>query len=271
MKNIFGLLIGVCVLLISCKHNLPGFDFNSFDKTPAEELANAVSKEDLKEMERLVKSKNIPVDYLDSEFGHSLLMLSVANNLEKSTAKLLELGAKPNLRSKIGSGKDSSYVDTPVFIACDDILTQKGCNTKVLNSLIKYGGNVNDRIQVRFVGADYVSYETPLLKASGGRCLNVLKLLVESGADINSYDYKEGVGPITQAIVHDRMENLRYLVIDRKAKIPKYCFVVHAYNETKRKTYTVTAFLQKQNYKSGSKEDEIRSEILVYLKKNGLQ
>lgn len=271
MKNISGLLIGVCVLFSSCRHNLPGFDFRSFDRTPAKELAKAVSTEDLKEIERLVKSNNVPVDYLDPAFGHSLLMLSVANDLEKSTVKLLELGANPNLKSKIDSEDDSSYVDTPMLIACDDILTQKACNTTLLNSLIKHGGNVNDRIQVRFVGADYLSYETPLLKVSGGRCLDVLKLLVESGADINSYNYKEGVGPITEAIVQDRMENLRYLVIDRKARIPEYCFVVQAYNETKRKTYTVTAFLQKKNYKQGSKEDNIRSEVLEYLKKNRLE
>jgi ankyrin repeat protein len=271
MKRIlYYLLIAIFFVLSSCKQNLPGFDFQSFRETPVSELAVAVQKENLKQIERLVKIEKVPIDYLDPEFGHSLLMLAIANSLQNSTTKLLELGANPNLRSDISQIQDSSYIDTPMFIACDNTLNQNSCDTSLLKSIIKYGGNVNDKIQIKYIGANYTVYDSPLLKACSGGCLKILKLLVNSGADINMYDYKEGTGPISASIIHDRMEILRYLIIERGAVIPEYCYVVHAHNETSRKTYTVTEFLLKRKYKNGSTEDNIRTEILEHLKSRNL-
>ncbi len=249
---------------------LTGFDFKSFDGTPVQELARAVQDEDLEEMERLVEICKAKIDYLDPEFGHSLLMSSVANNLEKASVKLLELGANPNLRSRITENKDSSYIDTPMFIACNNIITNNLCETSILESMIKYGGNVNDKIRVKYEGANYDVYDSPLLEACSGKCLEIVKVLVDSGADVNSYDYQEGIGPITTSIIHDQMAIVRYLIIERKAKIPDYCYVVHAHNETVRKTYTVAEFLLKRNYKKGSEEDVIRRQILEYLKSSNV-
>lgn len=271
MKKRFYVIAIFLFVMNSCNESLQGFNFNSFNGSPVEELAQAVKNEDLKKIDNLVKLKKTPIDYLDPSFGHSLLMLAVANNLTKSVDRLLELGANPNLRSRISNDEDSSYINTPMFIACDDILNKNNCDDNSLASLIKYGGNVNDKIQIKYVGANYKSYDTPLLKACGGRCLEIVKLLVKSGADINNYDYKEGTGPITTSIIQDRMEILKYLVIEEKAVIPKYCFVVHAHNEAPRKTYTVTEFLLKRNYKKGSQEYNIRMEVLKYLKSNNLK
>ncbi|WP_199142140.1 hypothetical protein, partial [Pedobacter sp. ASV12] len=122
------------LVLSSCKNYLPGFDFESFDKTPVSELADAVKSENLKQIDFLIKSKKLPVDYLDPRFGHSLLMLSVTNNLEKSTSRLLELGANPNLKSR---KLEDVEVNTAMFIACKDYLNRNDCKTDILNSLIK--------------------------------------------------------------------------------------------------------------------------------------
>lgn len=265
LKRNYYLFFLFFLVLSSCENYLPGFDFKSFDKTLVSELADAVKNENIKQIEFLVKSKKLPIDYLDPKFGHSLLMLSVANNLEKSTSKLLELGANPNLKSRKLEGVE---VNTAMFIACSDYLNQNNCKTNILNSLIRGGGNVNDTINVSFVGADYLVSVTPLMEASKGKCLNIVKFIVENGANINNYDYKEGQGPITNAIIQDRMEILRYLIIEKKATIPKYCFVVQAYNETKRQEYTVTEFLKKKKYRLGSENAKIKDEILNYLKEN---
>ena len=268
VKSEFYLSFIICLLLNSCERNLPGFDFDSFNETPVEKLAQAVKRENLEQIENLVTVGKVQIDYLDPEFGHSLLMLAVANDLPNSTDKLLELGANPNLRSKLFAEEDSSYIVTPMFIACDHILNQNYCDTDLLESLIKYGGNVNDQIKIRYVGADYSVDRTPLLKASGGKCLKIVKFLVEAGAEINKYDYEKGTGPISEAIIHDRMDILRYLIIDKKALIPKYCFVSQAHNETPKKTYTTTELLLIKNYDKGSTNDKIKIEVLEYLKSN---
>ena len=260
----------ICALSSSCKDHLPGFDFTSFANTPVEKLAEVVKKEDLRAIEELVINDNLPVDYFDPEYGHTLLMLSVTNDLENSTQKLLELGADPNLRSKIQEGTDSSYVDTPVLIAVDNSINRK-CDTKILELLIKYKGDINDKIPVQFIGANYKSIRTPLMEASKGDCLSVIKLLLESGAKLNDYDYSQGHGPLSYAIIHDQMRVLRCFIIDRKATIPPYVYVRQAYKENPRQELTLTEFLNEKEYSTSSEEFRMREEILNYLRNHDLQ
>ena len=136
----------------------------------------------------------------------------------------------------------------------------------MLELLVENGGNVNDTLHVKYIGANYTAVETPLMIAAGSKCKKVMRKLIDLGADINNYDYSEGHGPISRAIIHDRLENLRYLIIDKNADIPEYSYVVHAHNETPRIEYTVSEFLAKQKYPENSKEFKIKSEILDYLK-----
>lgn len=249
----------------SCKNYLPGFNFNAFDNTHLKELAKAVENESIEEIEYLVKLRKIEIDYLEPEYGHSLLMLAVANNLKKSTKKLLELGANPNLKSN-PLDINSVEITTPMFIACDKIINTSSCELTILSLLIHYGGNVNDELEVQYVGNDYKSKETVLMIACKYDCLEIVNALVKAGADIDKYDYKEGLGPISNAIIYDRMEILRYLIIEKKANIPKYCFVIQSHNETPRKEYTVSDMLLKKNYNEESNDFKIKSEILAYLK-----
>jgi ankyrin repeat protein len=232
-----------------------------------EKLAKAVKSGRISEIERLVKVEKLPIDYLDADYGHSILMLAVIYNLNASVEKLLQLDANPNLRSVIKQGMDSSYITTPMFLATNSILKKNFCDTKTLQLLIKYGGKVDDELEVRYVGATYITKETPLMAVCKGRCLNVVKLLIDSGADIDRYDYNEGHGPITNAIIHDRMNIAKYLIIEKKARIPKYCYVVQAHNETLRKEIGVYDFLLKANYEESSENFKIRQEILKYLEK----
>lgn len=264
-------IITLCLLLIicSCNKDLPGFKFESFENTKAEKLANAVKNQNTNDIEKIIKDDPNIIDFRESTYGHSLLMIAVANNLKISVEKLLKLGANPNLRSK-PEDDNTTEITTPIFIATNDIYNKSNCNTDVLELLVEYGGNVNDTLHVKYIGANYIAKDSPLLIAAGSKCKNVLKKLIDLGADINQFDYKEGHGPISRAIVQDRLENLKYLIIDKKANIPKYCYVIHAYNESPRIEYTLTEFLSKQDYKENSNEFKIRSEILKYLKVNNL-
>lgn len=82
------------------------------------------------------------------------------------------------MRSK--GNKEDNSANTPMFIACDNILNQNSCETDILNSLIQAGGNVNDTINVNFVGANYLASIRPLMEASKGNYLDIVKALIEN-------------------------------------------------------------------------------------------
>lgn len=265
MKNIlFSLTI---LTFFSCECYLPGFDFKLFDNTDAEKLADAVKNEDLDDIERIVKENKTLIDFHDPKFGHTLLMLAVANDLEKSTGKLLELGADPNKKS-IQIGNLSAEITTPMFIACSKYYKKNFCDTTILNMLIKHGGNVNTNRIVKFLGADYETKETLLTEASNFDCLPVIELLINSGIDINDYSYENGYGPISRAIIQDNLKILKYLIFEKKIKIPDYVYVRHAYKNDPREELTIQELLNEKKYDVDSENYKIRKEILEYLKNN---
>ncbi|WP_342330267.1 ankyrin repeat domain-containing protein [Pedobacter sp. FW305-3-2-15-E-R2A2] len=266
-KKIF--FIGI-IMLCSCTKYLPGFDFDLFKGTESYELALAVKRESIDEITQIVKEGKVSVDALDPKFGHSLLMLAVANDLSASVKRLLELGADPNKRSVTNSITTNEII-TPVFVACNYIYKKNYCDTTILKTLINYGGKVDDEIEVEFQNAEYKSIATPLIEATKSDCLDIVELLVQSGADINKYNYIEGNGPISSSIIHGNLNVLKYLIIDRNIKIPRYSFVRQAHNEVPREELTVTDFLNEQKYDENSKEFKVRKEIIDYLKKKNLK
>lgn len=250
-------------VVYGCRRPAPGFDFDLFKGTAAEELASAVKNESKGRIKEILRISKISPDTKEPKYGHTLLMLAVVNNLDESVQILLEAGADPNMRSAKNEGEN-----TPMFLACNPIFKRQICDLDVMKLLIDHKGNVNDSLKVQFLNADYIVKYTPLIEACKSDCLDLVKLLVENGADINSYDYKEGFGPISKAIIYDNLHILKYLVIDKKAKIPKYCYVRQAHNESPRQELTVTDFLNEKEYKPNSKEYKLREEILDFLHKN---
>jgi ankyrin repeat protein len=263
MRNIIYFIL--IFLFVSCDGYLPGFNFESFKGTEAYELAIAVKNENVKKIEKIVKDNNNLINYLDPKFGHSLLMLSVANDLEKSVNKLLELGANPNKKSKPAFGINSE-VTTAVFIACNKIY-KKNCKTDILEILIKKGGRINDKIDVIYLNAKYITRETPLMIATKSNCIELVKKVIELGADINDYNYINGKGPLSNCIIYDNLDILEYLVIERKAKIPNYIFVRPAHNNTPRQEITLIEFLNEQKYPENSKNEDSKKKIINYIGK----
>jgi uncharacterized protein len=257
------LYIILMALFISCNNYLPGFDFENFKGTKAYKLAKAVENQDVKKIEEIVKGDNNLIDFLDPKFGHSLLMLSVANGLDKSASKLLALGANPNKKSS--PTETNSEVTTAVFIACNKIY-KRNCKTHILEILIKNGGDINDKIDVRYVNAKYVTKETPLMIATNSNCINLVKKVVELGADINDYNYLNGKGPLSNCIIHDNIDILEYLVIERNAEIPSYVFIRPAHNNTPREELTLIEFLNEQTYSKNSKNEKYKTSIINYIK-----
>lgn len=250
IKNIFILSL-LIFTLYSCESYLPGFDFKLFDNTDAEKLADAVKNEDLDDIERIVKENKTLIDFHDPKFGYTLLMLAVANDLEKSVKKLLELGANPNKRSEPPENKNSE-IKTAVLISCNKIY-KRNCKTNILEILIESGGNINESLEVKYLNSNYKTKITPLMIATKSNCINLVKKIVELGANINDYDYVNGKGPLSNCVVHDNLDILEYLVVEKKAKIPRYVFVRPEYKGVPREELTLIEFLKEKEYPEKSK------------------
>lgn len=265
----------IAILIISTKiyscqyYNVPGFDLNNFKNTPLESLSKAVKNQDEEKIKELVKQGNLDLEYYDPEYGNTILMNAVANNLPRSVETLLKLGANPNQLSNLEKGSPT----TPLLVACRGSYKKDKCNTKVLELLIKYGGDVNFEIKGSESNANgftdkFFYKETPLSLASRGGCLSVVKVLVESGADVNKDIQYPGYRAITEAIIQQNMEVAYYLIVDKKAEIPKYCLLL-----INGKKKTVTDLINKKeglpNFEKGTKNYKLGQKIKKYLKSIG--
>lgn len=250
----------------SCNTNnyMPGFDFKLFKNTPVWELAKAVEKEDTSRITMILKDRSIKVDYHDPKLGNTLLMLAVTNHKKKSIIKLLEAGANPNER-------DYSDNATPLLYACE--YHTDDCDTSILNMLIKRQADVNfiqniDRIEDN--GAHSIVKATVLMIAVESGCLNMVKVLLNSGADINRYTYNDGYGAITVGLIQDNLQIVKYLIIDKQARIPAYCFIRNE-GEKDEQRLTITDMLNEQHYDSSSDNFKYKEEIIGYLKSKSLK
>ncbi len=237
---------------------MPGFDFKLFRQTPVARLARAVETDDTAAIEKILRDKSIDVDYQEPKFGQALLALSIVNNKLGAAGKLLQHGASPNKRTKHDTN------------ALFDALTYTfNCDTIALKLLIRYGADVNA------IHADTEDHndliETPLMAAIGPEdCIDRVKVLVAAGADINKCTYYPGYGALTDALIMENMDVVKYLIVDKNATIPKYCYKRDL--DTSNIQYlTVTDMLNGGNYGTDSSRYRLRTEILVYMKSKGLK
>ena len=177
--------------------NLLGNDYRLFKNTPVWDLAIAVRDEKISEIQNILKSKKIDVDYREPKFGSTLLMLTVMNEQYNSAKALLEGGADPN--------KHDTCEGSSAMIFAAGIQHKNDDNTKFLKLMLSHGGNPNDvEVGVRKEGNS--TRKTPLLTACDDVIQDVtpiekVKLLVEAGADIN-YKNEFGATPLKEALPH---------------------------------------------------------------------
>jgi ankyrin repeat protein len=116
MKKLIFIILLFC--LTSCynqetlvdKSKLLGMDYRLYQSTPAWPLAKAVNSDDVGKIKDELLQKKVPVDYRESRFGNTLLMMVIYNSKYESVKTLLELGANPNLH-------DTYKGETAVIVA----------------------------------------------------------------------------------------------------------------------------------------------------------
>ncbi|MEY3499572.1 MAG: hypothetical protein RL308_1241 [Bacteroidota bacterium] len=181
-------LVSICLLfcLVSCynqetlvdKSKLMGNDYRLFQSTPAWTLAKAVEKGDINKIKEEVAQKKVAVDFQETQYGQTLLMLAIINSEYDTVKMLLELGANPNLH-------DNFKGETPVIDAAGNE------DPKYLKLLLEYKGDPNSIENVfsgpkKRINSERNSALTACISSGDGKNnLEKVKLLVEAGADIN--------------------------------------------------------------------------------------
>ncbi|MDR2122352.1 MAG: ankyrin repeat domain-containing protein [Flavobacteriaceae bacterium] len=244
----------------SCKHYLPGYDYELFKDTPVYQLAKAVESDDLLKINHLVKEEKMKVNYREPKFGNNLLMLAIVNQKEETVKTLLDLGADPNLKNTYSN-------DTALTVA---IQYMESCNLDKIKLLVAHGADVNTEKfnkQEMLKDSIYHTYHVTVLKlaASKKSCINLVKYLVDKGANINLYASYEGDGGITSALIHNNLDVALYLIKHPSTKIPDVVYIRDQGGENEQKL-SITDMLEEENYSSDPKKQKYKEEILSYLK-----
>jgi ankyrin repeat protein len=242
------------------KSKLRGNDYRLFQGTPISELASALRINSLSEVEKIVESKSVNLNYQEQKYGQTLLMLTVKNRQYEMCKKLLELGANPNLHD--------TFDGTSAIIDAASLVNDDG---KFVRLLLDYGANPNDE-EVGDRREGNSRRETPLLNASE-TSLEAVKILIDAGADINHRNEFSTVTPLNESIIQGRYSIALYLL--EKGADPNIC-VFHRANKNiknskgSRDIYIVD-LLREKMIPLDSEDYLLKMKIIELLKSKGIE
>lgn len=215
MKKII-LLVFFYASNIQCQvsdNTSPGYRFSNFDDSPTYSLAKAVNEENVKTITKIISSNPELIDVKEPKYGMSLLCLSIANNKREAFKALIANGA--NVNEICGKFEKT----TPLIIAIEFL---GDCDAFFVNELLKKNCDVNLKV-ISTNEKGSVSENLPLFVNLS--CLEVSKLLIEKGADLNSTikfpPYKKPFSLIDICLMYKELDFLYYLINVKNIEIPK--------------------------------------------------
>lgn len=190
------------------KDSYLGWDVRRFQGTKGWNLVKAIDDQNIREIRRQVVELKVPVDARDRKKLFTPLMYAVFNNDIQSVKVLLELGADPN----IPTDSISDVGENSVILAC----RYSDISVEILKLLLKYGGNPNSTECGRNIDmdGDWIPARSSALSCAvsiSGE-IDKVKILVEAGANVNSYDGEFQDAPLMDALLLDRMNIALYLL-----------------------------------------------------------
>ena len=208
MKAIVIHLVFAC-LLFSCsnmcrekivdKSELTGRDYRLFQNTPAWELVKAVEDENTEQIDKIVSENPELINYQESKYGETLLMLTVMNQQLKSFKALLKNGADVNIH-------DTFDGTSSLIMAC----SSEFYNITFAKTLIEYGADVND-VETGERRKENSTRFTPLIAASRTGRLDLVRFLMSKGADVN-YQNEFGQSALSESVMVDEYKVAYYLL-----------------------------------------------------------
>lgn len=206
-KHILLIIIGVVILLLSKpiiyyindylppKDKLHGLDYRKFRDTPVWSLAKAARIGDIKEMEKILSTGTVDVNFREPTEGFSLLHLAVSRKKYYVVKTLLDFGADPNLYS------DSTVVrSSGINAMCLDT------SAEIFRLLLNRGGDPNS---AEIYTNPWKNRRSALMNHIIYGNKEIVQQLVESGVDINSPIPKP---PVIQASMRRHYDITLYLL-----------------------------------------------------------
>lgn len=201
------LLFWSLIFIISCtnreelvdKDKLTGRDYRLFQGTPSWELAKAVQDSDESKVVEILAKKPSLIDCQEPKYGNTLLMLTVMNQQMKPFKLLLDNNADVNIHN--------TYDGTSAIIEAS---RTKFYDIKYVEILLLKGANVND-IEIGKRREGNSTRFAPLMAASRSGRLDIVKLLVAKGADIN-YRNEFNQSALSASIMQEEYEVAYYLL-----------------------------------------------------------
>lgn len=182
---------------IVIKSRLTGLDYRLFQQTPAWELAKAVQDGNCSKIKEIVRKDPKLINYQDSVYGSTLLMLTIKNNHFKSFKTLIEEGADVNIHD--------TFSGTSAVIVASEY-----SSVRFAELLLSHGADVNDvEIGARKTG-NWTRF-TPLIAASYSDNFSMVKYLISKGADIN-YQNEFHQSALSESILTNHYDIAYYLL-----------------------------------------------------------
>lgn len=178
MEKRFNLIIAIIILLMSCSERETR-NVTFFKNTVAYDLAKAVDKEDLDEIEKLLDENPKLLDITNDVSGSNVLSLALTLEKFKSFKKLLDLGSNPNFVNTIS--KRSVLIDACRFYDKPEAYT---LDLRYIKLLLDKGADPNYAVENDFTDQEgnYHMATSPLHEASQID-LKMVKILINAGAD----------------------------------------------------------------------------------------
>jgi len=205
------ILVGLVLslfLIYSCGNNrekivdkskLTGDDYRLFQQTLAWKLAKAVSDQNISNINRILKEEPNLIDFQEPIFGNTLIMMTIQNQQYNSFEELIKNDANINLY-------DSSRGRSALIKSCMYDFYDK----RFVKKLINRGANVND-LEVGERSKGNSTRNTPLIVASRSGNIELVKLLLENGANINfQNEYRHSA--LSKSIMVSQYETTLFLL-----------------------------------------------------------
>ena len=265
MKNI--LISLLCVFTYCQNDNKPmgDFSFYNFKNTPLENLALAIQNNDLDLIDKEINKNKHILDSKEPNYEMNLLTLSIINNKKIAFSKLLENGSNPN----VFVGINNNY--NPLIEA---IYSSDNCDLFYISKLLDYGANPNYMNDLKI---SHLHTAIGLMGSDGRECVNIVKLLIENGADVsfckesNNFDCE---GVINLCLNSRSMEVLKYLVVDKKINTSNFIYRMSGNNGGNDSSYTLLEILKHKKFDFSDTVNnpkvsiEMRDQLINFLEKS---